>query len=85
MSLPAVQRRMESIARRCLDFGDIDEVIDLILKEKKLTDRQRLWITYKVAQMQAGRNIVNIALDGLRMMGDPYWGKVRLELPDAEV
>lgn len=66
--------RMESVAKRIIESypSDINDIITELMREKGFSQEQRLWIMFKVSQVIAGRNIIGIATEGLRVMGvDP--------------
>ena len=68
--------RMESICRSLVGEGEIDAMIAKLKAERGLKEEQRLWIMWKASQIQAGRNIIGIALNGLTIMGVEYDGEV---------
>jgi hypothetical protein len=63
---------MESIALNLIDEGNLDNLIQRLMAEKKLREEERLWIMFKVSQVMAGKNIIAIAENGLRIMGVEY-------------
>ena len=65
-----VSQRMEAYARELIDEEDLNRLI-WNLKHSPFNQEQRLWIAWKVSQIQAGRNIIAIAENGLNVMGVP--------------
>ena len=63
------RERMESVCKELIDEGDLNVLILKLQQMRGFNETERLWIIWKVAQIQAGRNIVHIAIKGLSIMG----------------